>query len=110
GLAGAPPDFPETLGDVPEGCTLVDSGRGRCDLIIWFVRSRLDLDRGIDAMAHQAGDRPIWVAWPKQASGISTDVTQQMIREAGLGIGLVDYKICAIDSTWSGLLFRKRKA
>ena len=49
------------------------------------------------------------MAWPKRASGVATDLTQQAVREAGLAAGLVDYKVAAIDNTWSGLLFTRRK-
>ena len=52
----------------------------------------------------------LWVAWPKKASGVRTDVTEDVIRAAGLANGLVDYKVCAINETWSGLKFAKRKA
>ena len=52
----------------------------------------------------------LWLAWPKKASGVVTDVSEPVVREVGLAAGLVDYKICAIDGTWSGLLFARRKA
>ena len=51
----------------------------------------------------------IWIAWPKQASGVRTDLTQAAVRAYGLERGFVDYKICAIDETWSGLLFTRRR-
>ncbi len=51
----------------------------------------------------------LWIAWPKKASGVATDVTENVVREAGLGAGLVDHKIAAIDRTWSGLRFAHRK-
>ena len=58
----------------------------------------------------RAGSAPVWIAWPKKASGAGTDLTQQVIRQTGLDAGLVDYKICAIDPTWSGLAFVRRKS
>jgi hypothetical protein len=51
---------------------------------------------------------PLWIAWPKKASRLETDVSETEVRQTGLDAGLVDYKICAIDATWSGLLFRRR--
>jgi hypothetical protein len=51
----------------------------------------------------------LWIAWPKKASGVATDLTQADVRRIGLASGLVDYKICTIDETWSGLLFARRK-
>jgi hypothetical protein len=51
----------------------------------------------------------VWIAWPKKASGVVTDLTQQSVRNKGLDSGLVDYKIAAIDETWSGLRFARRR-
>jgi len=115
GLVAAPKGVRKTLGVLPEGAVVRDPARGRCDLLVWFVRTPVDLCRGIARMADRAGNAPIWIAWPKRVSDIATDLTQQDVREAGLAHGLVDYKICAIDATWSGLLFtlrapRKRSA
>ncbi len=56
------------------------------------------------------GAAGLWIAWPKQASGVASDVTQQDVRRGGLDAGLVDYKICAIDRTWSALKFSRRAA
>jgi CheY-like chemotaxis protein len=108
-LVGSPADFEKTLGALPDGVTL--RGRpGAADLIIWFTRSRGELERRIGALATKVGDGGMWIAWPKQASGVVTDLTQNDVRRIGLGNGLVDYKICAIDATWSGLKFARRKS
>lgn len=108
-LIGAPEDFATLLCDLPSGVVLRQQARGRCDLIIWFVDSRRALHRRLARLAARTDYRSLWIAWPKQASGVTTDLTQQVVREAGLAAGLVDYKICSIDSTWSGLLFTHRK-
>ena len=108
GLSGAPKDFEKTLGQLPQGVTLRRPARGRCDLLIWFPASRKDLKRRVEKMGAAAGPGGIWIAWPKQASGVETDLTQTAVRGAGLDHGLVDYKICAIDATWSGLKFARR--
>jgi CheY-like chemotaxis protein len=107
-LVGAPPDFVATLGEIPEGVTLRKSARGKCDLALWFTKSRNDLERRVDRMGSFAKDG-LWIMWPKKASGVVTDVSQQVVRETGLGAGLVDYKICAVDETWSGLKFARRR-
>jgi hypothetical protein len=52
----------------------------------------------------------LWIAWPKKASGILTDLTGNLVRQAGLAHGLVDYKVCAINETWSGLKFARRQS
>ena len=106
-LVGAPTDFDETIGPLPEGARLVKRGRGQ--LTIWFVRTSRDLQRGIGRAVERAEDGPVWICWPKKASGVVTDVSEPVVRASGLGAGLVDYKICAVDETWSGLLFSKRR-
>jgi hypothetical protein len=76
-----------------------------------FVRSRSELERGLDAWRaalDPAGG--LWIAWPKQSSGVDTDLSDGAVREAGLATGLVDNKVCAIDATWSGLRFVVRVA
>ena len=105
----APSDFRATLGDVPTGVRLTDDEGARADLTMWFVRSLNELAGGIGDTSRLADAAPLWIAWPKKASGVKTDVTQQRVRDAGLGIGLVDYKICSIDDTWSALLFTRRR-
>jgi len=107
-LAGAPAGIEQTLGELPEGVTLRRQVRGRCDLVLWFVRSRSEVERRVERLGNLARDA-IWIAWPKQASGAKTDLTQADVRRAGLNAGLVDYKICSIDATWSGLKFTRRK-
>ena len=109
-LLGAPDDFGQTLGPLPEGADLDWNASAPAPLTVWFLGSIAEmgngLPRAIDAVAERGG---LWMAWPKRASGIATDVTQQAVREAGLAAGLVDYKVAAIDNTWSGLLFTRRK-
>ncbi|MBI1788054.1 MAG: hypothetical protein HYR60_10965 [Acidobacteria bacterium] len=109
GMAGPPRDFRKTLGNLPEGVVLRNGPDGPCDLLLWFTRSRRELEGEIERMAALAASAPLWIIWPKKASGIASDLTQQQVREIGLATGLVDYKICAIDQTWAGLLFRRRK-
>lgn len=110
GLLGAPKGFHRTLGALPARAVLRRDPRGRCDLVVWFVTSRKDLDRGIGRVAVLAGRGGLWIAWPKKASGMTTDVTQAAVRAVGLAAGLVDYKVCAIDATWTGLRFTHRAA
>ena len=109
-LAGAPPGFPATLGELPDKARLVRGANRRSDLIVWFVRTDAELSRGIGAMAARTPAGGIWIAWPKKASSMAADVAQAQVRQAGLAAGLVDYKICAIDATWSGLKFARRSS
>jgi hypothetical protein len=101
---GAPEDFADTLGELPLGVRIKRVARGPLDVIVLFVRSRAELGRRIEPLGravHPAGG--LWVAWPKRASGVETDMTEDIVRELGLPLGMVDNKVCAIDGTWSGL-------
>lgn len=80
------------------------------DLTLWFVRSRRELEGQIRAMTSRAASAGLWILWPKRTSGMSTDLTQNVVRRVGLRAGLVDFKISAVDATWSGLRFTLRKA
>jgi CheY-like chemotaxis protein len=110
GLIEPPEGFTETLGSLPEGTELRAGARGHCDLLICFIRSRAVLEREISRIAARTDYASVWFAWPKKASGVATDLSEKVVRECGLAAGLVDYKICAIDATWSGLLFARRKS
>jgi hypothetical protein len=107
-LVGAPDDFENTLGELPEGARLRE-GTGACNVMIWFVRDRAALNQAFTEMADRDDFNALWMAWPKKASGAETDLSQQIVRQTGLDAGLVDYKICSIDATWSGLCFTQRK-
>lgn len=109
GLAGAPEDAARMLGELPDKVVLKRQVRGPCDMIIWFVRSRRDLEERMERMRERTGSGGLWIAWPKKASGVVSDLSQAVVREVGLASGMVDYKICALDQTWSGLRFAHRK-
>lgn len=101
----APPHFRELLEPVPAGVTFRSRrGGGGIDVVVLFVTRRAELARRVDDMGKAvfpAGG--LWVAWPKRASGVETDMTEDVVREVALPKGLVDNKVCAIDDTWSGL-------
>jgi hypothetical protein len=78
-------------------------------LAVWFVRARDELTRDLMSISDAAGDVPLWIAWPKKTSALRSNLGEADVRGAGLASGLVDYKICAIDETWSGVLFRRRR-
>jgi hypothetical protein len=108
-LAGAPTGFPAVLGPLPEGASLARRFSSSVGLILWFVRSRRELDRGLDKWVGRVGKEGLWIIWPKQSSDMATDLKQNLVRKAGLDAGLVDYKVAAIDATWSGLKFAVRR-
>ena len=108
-LINAPKDFETTLVQLPAGVVLRRTVRGRSDLTVWFTTSKKDLDRRVERLGKTAGKGGLWIAWPKKASGVATDLTPAIVRETGLACGLVDYKICAVDEIWSGLRFAVRR-
>ena len=108
-LLNAPAGLEATLGELPEGAT-VTRRRGRaCHLTLWFVPRRRDLEEGIERVAGAVTTDRLWIVWPKKTSPLASDISQRDVRSAGLHQGLVDYKICAVDDDWSGLLFSRRK-
>jgi hypothetical protein len=103
-LVSAPEDFDATLGELPEGVHTKDRAGGRADVVVAFFTERSKLEKRLGPLAKVIHpDGGLWVAWPKRASGVSTDITEDVVRELGLAGGLVDNKVCAIDDTWSGL-------
>jgi hypothetical protein len=114
GMAAAfldPPDrLPDLLGPIWTALSISTRLQGHQDLVLVFVTSAAELARRTPALkAAIAPDGMIWVAWPKKASKIPTDITEDVIREIVLPTGLVDVKVCAIDETWSGLKLVIRK-
>jgi hypothetical protein len=107
-VLGAPEGF--AIPDLPDGVEVRTALRGVSDVIVSFHTSRADLTRRVPKlMAGLDVDGGIWVAWPKRASGVPTDLTEDVVREVVLPTGLVDVKVCAIDDTWSGLRVCLRK-
>ncbi|MDX6675087.1 MAG: hypothetical protein QOH11_2505 [Solirubrobacteraceae bacterium] len=106
----APDEFTDTLGALPDGVTVRERLRGPLDVIVFFIVRRADLERRIDrlkAALDPAGR--LWIAWPKRASKVETDMTEDVVRDVALPLGLVDNKVAAIDETWSGLQLVIRK-
>ena len=105
-LVGAPADFAATLGPLPKAVKPVVLGRakGPFDVIVAFFSSEADFKSKLPKLEQalaQAGG--LWIAWPKRASGVETDMTEDVVRKHALPRGLVDNKVCAIDAIWSGL-------
>ena len=107
----APPDgFDALLGPLPDGVRVLARPAAELDLVLLFVVSRADFERRLgDLHAKLRNDGMVWVAWPKRASKVPTDMTEDVVRDVALPRGLVDVKVCAIDDTWSGLKLVIRK-
>jgi hypothetical protein len=112
-LLGAPEGFRRELGDDPElmgGVSVHTTARSTSDVIVAFVTERERFEAGIAAWERSVfPNGGLWIAWPKKASKVPTDMTEDVVREVGLPRGLVDNKVCAIDDTWSGLRLVWRK-
>ena len=109
GLVDAPEKFESTLGDLPESVSLVRQPDQVCDIVIWFVRQKVIFDKRFLETGQLAETGALWVVWPKKSSEVKSDLSQPVVRKAGLDLGMVDYKICSVDKTWTGLCFRWRK-
>jgi len=98
-LQKAPPGFAEDLG-------VKARLRGEFDVAVLFATRQGELTRAFTPLARRlAPAGGLWVAWPKKASGVSTDLTFDSVQKTGLDAGLVDNKSCAIDDTWQALRF-----
>jgi hypothetical protein len=105
-LLNTPDGFLEYLGPLPDGVQIVDDPKPKLDVVVLFVKEAADLKRTFGRVARRLNPAGgLWVAWPKKASGVATDLTDNVVRRIGLDAGLVDNKVCAIDEVWSGLRF-----
>ena len=105
----APEDFAATLGPLPATARLLHGPATALDVIVLFSTTQRDLETRFAALTKRlepAG--ALWIAWPKKASGVRTDLHGNVVRDIGLAGGLVDVKVCAIDAVWSGLKFVRR--
>lgn len=106
-VLGAPKGFATSL-SAPADVTFSAKEAPGADLFLCFVGSNGQLSARLATLPATIGDKTCWLIWPKKASGVATDLDGNIVREAGLAAGLVDYKVCSVDDTWSGLAFKKR--
>lgn len=107
-LIDAPEGFETSIVKFPTGVIFHRETPRQNDLAIWFVKSQKELEGRINRVKLQIGKGGLWIAWPKKTSGVASDLSQTVVRKVGLASGLVDYKVCSIDKTWSGLKFALR--
>jgi hypothetical protein len=105
----APRHYARLLRPLPQGAK-IQSRLGRpAPFIHFFSERRAELARRFPSFARAlTPDGTLWISWPKGASGVATDLTEDVVRTIGLGTGLVDVKVCAVDDVWSGLKFVRR--
>ena len=111
-LLHAPEGFYATLGALPPQVTVRDKSGSEADVIVLFATKFAKLKpEFVKAMKMMpAAGGMLWIAWPKKAAKMDTDLDENFIRDYGLSLGVVDTKVCAIDETWSGLRFNRRRA
>ncbi|HSE27695.1 MAG TPA: DUF3052 domain-containing protein [Gemmatimonadales bacterium] len=111
GIRRAPARFAELLVPWPARAEVTTPATGPLDLLMVFVERAADLERDFPRGAESLTPAGmLWVAWPKRASGVPTDLTEDRVRTIGLAAGLVDVKVCAVTEVWSGLKFVRRLA
>ena len=103
-VAGGPSNYARLLAPLPDGVDIVSRPPSSIEFAHVFTTKRSDLAAKLrSTLARLKPDGTIWVSWPKKASKVDTDITEDTIRELALPLGLVDIKVCAVDETWSGL-------
>ncbi len=110
-LIGAPDHYRDLLTPLPEGASLDGDSASSADVIHLFCDRRSTLEPMLEKLRGSIrSSATVWVSWPKKASKVPTDLTEDVIREAALPLGFVDVKVCAIDTVWSGLKLVVRKS
>jgi hypothetical protein len=108
-ILNAPRGYRATLGTLPPGVVVASAPRGTFPFIQFFTRSRSLLQTKLDMLLRALEpDGALWISWPKKASGVATDMTEDAVREIALPVGLVDIKVAAVDDVWSGLKLVRR--
>ena len=109
-LVNAPANYETLVSPLPDGVTFVSKASNTTDIAHVFTTKRREMEKTLRAARGTLmPDAAIWVSWPKKASKVGTDITEDVIREVALPMGFVDIKVCAVDDTWSGLKLVVRK-
>lgn len=108
-ILNAPPGYDGILGKLPRGVKRKTAAVGPLDFVQFFTAEKRELERRFATLARALTPAGmLWISWPKKASGVATDLTEDVIRAVGLAHGLVDVKVAAVDDVWSGLKFVRR--
>jgi hypothetical protein len=109
-IGGAEDGMEEIIGELPEGASLSTRIAAGTQMVLYVVHSLRELDGVVDhARAHLPDGASFWIIHPKTTAKLRSDFNQNDVRDLGLGRGFVDYKVCAVDTQWSGLKFARRK-
>jgi hypothetical protein len=108
-LVNMPPDVKKELKAELAKCEIIDKDGANVDFAITFTKAQNELESEFKRVAKLLSPAGMfWVSWPKKSSGVATNVTENIVRETGLAVGLVDVKVCAVSDIWSGLKFVRR--
>ena len=108
-ILNAPRGYDGILGKMPRDVRRKTAAVGPLDFVQFFTAEKRELERRFASLARSLTPAGmLWISWPKKASGVATDLTEDVIRAVGLAHGLVDVKVAAVDDVWSGLKFVRR--
>ena len=103
-IGDVPSEYKSWLGPLPEGATIVGKGKPPLEAVHVFVTKRAELAKHLEHLRKALQpDGYVWISWPKRASKVPTNITEDVIREVALPMGFVDIKVCAVSEVWSGL-------
>lgn len=108
-VVGAPARFADLLGPLPDGARLTATLSATASRVLWFVKTGRELSHALATCERLVTTQVVWLAWPKGGSGVATDLNGNVVRDTGLAAGFVDFKVCSVDATWSGLAFKRRR-
>ncbi len=107
---GAPKNYAMLISPIPRGATITARVAADADLVHVFSTEKSELAKHLKALRKDLRpDTAVWVSWPKKASRLPTDITEDTIRALALPLGFVDVKVCAVNDVWSGLKLVVRK-
>ena len=107
---GAPSGYRKWLAPLPDGVAFTDKAMPSARFVHLFVTERRKLASELKRLRKLLDDAGIlWISWPKKSSGVTTDITEDVVREVCLPLGFVDVKVCAVTETWSGLKLMIRR-
>ena len=107
---GAPPNYPKVIGAVPADVEWIEEPSDACDVTLYFLSSLPEFEQALTSFRRLAASSRLWLLWRKSRKNQKTELNEQVIRSAAIAIGLVDYKVCSVDETWSALLFAVKQA
>ena len=103
-VGDVPTEYKSLLAPLPERVTIAGKGKPPLEAVHVFVTKRAELAKHVEHLRKAlVPDGYVWISWPKKASKVPTNITEDVIREVALPLGFVDIKVCAVSEVWSGL-------